>query len=73
MDHVEPSILFGTTSSTTRFLRLPTVLLLTGLSRTTVYRMVMADTFPAPVRLGKRAVGWRDEDVRQWMDRRRTH
>jgi prophage regulatory protein len=56
-----------------RFLRLPAVLLATGLSRTTVYRMVAAHTFPAPVRLGQRAVGWREEDIRQWMERPRTH
>ena len=48
------------------FMRLPAVLQATGLGRSTVYRMVAEHTFPAPVRLAKRAVGWRHDDVQQW-------
>jgi prophage regulatory protein len=62
-----------TTSTSTRashpiapLLRLRKVLELTGLGRSTVYRMMSDRTFPAPVRLGKRAVAWRHEDVEQW-------
>jgi prophage regulatory protein len=47
-------------------LRLPAVLLATGLGRSTVYRMIAERTFPAPVKLAKRAVGWRQDDVRSW-------
>ena len=47
-------------------LRLPAVLQATGLARSTVYRMISEHTFPAPVKLNKRAVGWRHDDVRQW-------
>ena len=54
------------TESLEPFLRLPAVLKITGLSRSTLYRMVAEHTFPAPVRLAKRAVGWRHDDVRQW-------
>ena len=46
--------------------RLHDVLKETGLGRSTVYRMVAEHTFPAPVKLAKRAVGWRHDDVRQW-------
>ncbi|MGH7186797.1 MAG: helix-turn-helix transcriptional regulator, partial [Pseudomonadota bacterium] len=49
-----------------RLLRLPAVLQATGLARSTVYRMVAEHTFPAPVKLGRRAVAWRHDDVRQW-------
>ena len=49
-----------------QLLRLPAVLKATGLARSTVYRMVADHTFPSPVRLAKRAVGWRYDDVRQW-------
>jgi prophage regulatory protein len=49
-----------------QLLRLPAVLQATGLARSTVYRMVAEHTFPAPVKLAKRAVGWRHDDVRQW-------
>jgi prophage regulatory protein len=54
-------------------LGLPAVLRTTGLGRSTLYRMVAERTFPAPVKLSKRAVGWRHEDVRQWtMERPST-
>jgi len=46
--------------------RLHDVLKETGLGRSTVYRMVAEHTFPAPVKLAKRAVGWRSADVRHW-------
>ena len=49
-----------------QMLRLPAVLKVTGLGRSTVYRMVAENTFPAPVKLAKRAVGWRHDDVQQW-------
>ena len=49
-----------------QLLRLPAVLQATGLARSTVYRIVAEHTFPAPVKLAKRAVGWRHDDVRQW-------
>ena len=48
-----------------RLVRLPAVLQVTGLARSTVYRMVADRTFPAPVKLAKRAVAWRHDDVRQ--------
>jgi prophage regulatory protein len=51
-------------------MRLSDVLQATALSRSTVYRMVAEHTFPAPVKLGKRAVRWRPGDVRQWSDAR---
>ena len=54
------------TESIQRLLRLPAVLEVTGLTRSTVYRMMAEHTFPAPVKLAKRAVGWRHDDVRQW-------
>jgi prophage regulatory protein len=53
-----------------RLLRLPAVLHTTGLGRSTLYRMVADHTFPAPVRVSKRAVAWRDHEIRQWtLDR----
>ncbi len=51
-------------------LRLPAVLQATRLGRSTIYRMVAENAFPAPVKLSKRAVAWRHEDVRQWCARR---
>ena len=39
-------------------LRFPTVKARTGLSRSTIYLRISRGTFPAPVSLGGRAVGW---------------
>ena len=50
-----------------RVLRLPKVLELTGLSRTTVWRMVKDQKFPAPVQLGARARGWRESEIQKWL------
>jgi prophage regulatory protein len=46
--------------------RLPTVLKATGLGRSTIYRLIADGSFPAPVRLGPRAVAWRWSDLDQW-------
>jgi len=43
---------------------------LTGLARSTIYQYVKAGVFPAPVRLGARAVGWRYADVFDWINTR---
>ena len=54
-----------------RILRLPEVLEITGLSRTTIWRRVRDGSFPQPVRLGAegtRAIGWWDQDIYDWID-----
>jgi prophage regulatory protein len=48
------------------FLRMHGVTRMTGLGRSTIYRMVAQKMFPAPVRLGRRAVAWRLCDLGQW-------
>lgn len=55
---------------TTRILRRPAVERATGLSRSTLYAMMAEGTFPKPVRLGKRAVGWPEEAVAAWLESR---
>ena len=50
--------------------RMPTVMRLTGLGRSTIYRMVAARKFPSPVRLGARAVAWRQSDLDEWSESR---
>ena len=54
------------TSEGSRFLRIETVLEMTGLSRTTLYRKVRGGTFPRQVLLSERCTGWRESDVRIW-------
>ena len=48
------------------FLRMPTVMRMTGLGRTTIYRLIADQKFPCPVRLGPRAVAWRRSDLDRW-------
>lgn len=50
--------------------RLPKVLGVVSLARSTIYGMVARGEFPAPIRLGVRAVGWRKADVVAWLDAR---
>jgi prophage regulatory protein len=52
------------------FLRLPRVRQLTGLGKSTIYRLIALDEFPRPVQLGQRAVGWRSADVERWSAER---
>ena len=52
------------------FLRLPTLMEQTGLSRSTIYRLMKNNKFPKPVNLGARSVGWINEEVKQWAAER---
>jgi predicted DNA-binding transcriptional regulator AlpA len=47
----------------TGFLRLPQVLRLIPVSKTTWWNGVREGSYPKPVRLGARSVGWRAEDI----------
>ncbi len=55
---------------TDRVLRRPEVEARTGLSRSTIYALISQGRFPRPVKLSKRAVGWRAPDVVQWIESR---
>ncbi|PYF99288.1 AlpA family transcriptional regulator [Thioalkalivibrio sp. ALE21] len=61
----------------TQILRLPTVKARTGLSRSTIYLRIAEGSFPPPIPLGGRAVGWIEEEVDNWIKERisatRTH
>ena len=48
-------------------LRHPVVKTRTGLSRSTIYLRVAEGTFPKPISLGARAVGWIDAEVEAWL------
>ena len=38
-----------------------------GLTRSTIYRRVAAGSFPAPISLGARAVGWLEAEISNWL------
>jgi prophage regulatory protein len=51
----------------TTFLRRPTVETRTGLSRSSIYQRIKDGSFPAPVRIGPRAVAWVEADIEAWQ------
>ena len=51
----------------TTILRLPAVINMTGLSRSTIYNLVNSKDFPERIRLGPRSVGWLDHEVESWL------
>ncbi len=55
---------------TDRILRRPDVEARTGLSRSTIYAWMKEGTFPKPVALGARLVGWKESDVTAWLEAR---
>ena len=50
--------------------RLKKVMEQTGLGRSSVYNFIKAGTFPKPVPLGGRAVGWLASEVEGWLQDR---
>lgn len=52
--------------------RLPEVKATTGLSKSTIYAAILAGDFPEPVKIGVRAVAWRESDLERWASSRST-
>jgi len=65
-----PQVQHTTEATPPAILRLPEVMRLTGLGRSTIYRLLAVGQFPAPVQLSVRAVGWRRTDVDHWTAER---
>ena len=51
-----------------RILRRPEVRTVTGLTDGGINRAMREGTFPLPFHLSDRAVGWRGEEIAQWLD-----
>lgn len=52
----------------TVILRLPAVKARTGLSRSSIYLRISEASFPKPISLGSRAVGWIESEVNDWLN-----
>ncbi|WP_246598867.1 AlpA family transcriptional regulator [Methylogaea oryzae] len=57
-------------SNLNRIVRLPQVMDLTGLARSTIYAKISCNDFPGPIRLGPRAAGWVLAEIEQWIAER---
>jgi prophage regulatory protein len=53
-----------------RIIRKPELLAKVGLSNTTIWRLVRARRFPAPIRLSPNSVGWIDSEIEHWIIQR---
>ena len=51
-----------------RFLRLPEVLYLVGVTRSTLYRWMDSGTFPKQISVGGNTVVWVESAVIAWME-----
>jgi len=50
-----------------RILRLPDVIARVGLKRASIYLHIGKGTFPKPISLGPRAVGWLEHEIDAWL------
>lgn len=49
-----------------QYVRLPTVMSITGLGKSSVYWLISQGSFPKQHKLGKRASGWLVSDLEAW-------
>ena len=57
----------NTNQTKLKILRLNKVKDRTGLSRSTIYLRIQEGTFPRPINLGARAVGWIEHEIEAWL------
>ncbi|TAI63421.1 AlpA family transcriptional regulator [Bradyrhizobium sp. Leo170] len=55
-----------------RIVRIQEVVKITGLSRRSIYRAMVAGIFPKQVDVGMRAAAWMLSDVQAWLSSRQT-
>ncbi len=53
-----------------RLLRVKSVLELTGMTESTIYREISRGEFPRPVKLTKRTAAWVESEVAEWITKR---
>ena len=56
-----------------KLLRLPAVMAIVGLQKSSIYEGVKNGTFPAPIKLSRRAVCWPESHIATWVKERIKH
>lgn len=51
-----------------KFIRLTKVMAMTGLARSTVYKLISEQKFPPNVSLGGKSVAWVEAEIFDWME-----
>lgn len=54
----------------TPLLRLPAVIRVTGLARSTIYKLMAEGDFPSARKLTQRSVAWSSSDTGHWIESR---
>ena len=52
---------------TTRLLTRQQIEEITGLTRSTIYRLMRSGQFPEPIRIGPRAIRWPQSEIESWI------
>ncbi len=55
------------TSSKHKILRRQQVVDRTGICLSSIYNFIAAGTFPKPIQLGARSVGWLEQEIEKWV------
>jgi prophage regulatory protein len=50
------------------FIRLPQVLYLTGLGKTSIYKLMKNNAFPQAISFGARRIAWKRCDIQFWIE-----
>ncbi len=53
-----------------RLVRMKELSSIVGYKPWSIYRLIRLGNFPRPVKLGQRAVAWRESDISDWIDSR---
>lgn len=57
---------------TTRLLRLPAVIEMTGMGRDSIYRLAREGRFPRQRKITERSSAWREDEILEWINSRPT-
>lgn len=55
-------------SEKSRLLRLPDVIAITGVPRSTIYLKIKNKEFPSQVQIGSRSVAWLESEIYEWIN-----
>ena len=69
-DPMSPASEHSPTPRQVQVLRLPQVIQLTGLCRSTIYQLEAEQRFPPRIKISTRAVGWLQGEVQAWLTKR---
>lgn len=66
-EHYSESTRVSAVTYPVRILRLPDVMSRVGLRRASIYLHITNGSYPKPISLGARAVGWLESDIDGWI------